>query len=206
MPSKSPLGGSMTWKTTLGLIALALATAACGGGTAETSSTGAGAGPIADPGPVNSGPVIQSGDRMVAAEIGSAGGTLSLTNGSRVEIPRGALSETIEVHLSVGTQTQAFNNRDYEKPLGPTIHLQPTMQTSAPVVISIPVANIPREFTGGELTLAVEVAAAGQRAGVMGATQTTWSHVEARTENGRFVADLPDVPGMRLQFLVAEPE
>ncbi|MBW2461451.1 MAG: hypothetical protein JRH11_07380 [Deltaproteobacteria bacterium] len=143
---------------------------------------------------------------MVAAVIGSAGGTLSLTNGSRVEIPAGALSETFEVHLSVGTQTQAFNNRDYERPLGPTIHLQPAMATSTPFVVSIPAANIPREFTGGDLTLAVEVPAAGQRAGVMGATQTTWSHVDARAENGRFVADLPDVAGMRLQFLVAEPE
>lgn len=196
----------MTWKTTLGLIALAAAGAACGGGTTQTSSTGPGGGPAATTGPTAAGPVIESGDRTLTAEVGGAGGTLSLTNGSRVEIPAGALSEDYEIHFSVASQTQAFNNRDYERPVGPTIHLQPAMPVASPLVVSIPAASIPREFQDGELTLAVEVPAAGQRAGVMGSTQTTWSHVAARSENGRFVADLPDVPGMRLQFLVAEAE
>lgn len=188
------------------LIVLLTSALACGGGTSDT--TNGGGTTIADPEPVV-GPVNQSGDRNVTANIGSPGGTLSLTNGARVEFPAGALSEAAEVHFSVGTQTHAFNNRDYEKPVGPTIHLQPDMALSGGlgVSVSIPMASIPSGFSEDDLTLALEIPAGRQRSSVMGSTQTTWMHIPASSQNGRFVAQITErVPGMRLQFLVSEEE
>ena len=138
--------------------------------------------------------------------VGSPGGTLSLSNGARAEFSPGALSETTQVHFSLGTQTQAFNNRDYEKPVGPTLHLQPGMVLAGgSVTVSIPAAPIPSGFNEEQLTLALEIPAEEQRSEVMGSTQTTWSYVAAHSANGRFTADLTEaVPGMRLQFLVSE--
>jgi hypothetical protein len=110
------------------------------------------------------------------------------------------------VHFSVGTATQAFNNLDYEHPVGPALHLQPGIPlSSGAVTVSIPAAQIPSGFTEENLNLALEVPADQQRSDVMGSTQTTWTHVNARAQNGRFVADIThSVPGMRLQFTVSE--
>jgi len=187
------------------LIALGFSAAACGGGTSQTNGGGGG---TSDPVDEVTGPVVQSGDRNVTANVGGPGGTLSLTNGARVEFPAGALSESYEVHFSVGTQTHAFNNRDYEKPVGPTIHLQPAMALSGgSVSVSIPMSPIPSGFTEDDLTLAMEIPAAQQRSSAMGSTQTTWMHIPASSQNGRFVAEISrEVPGMRLQFTVSEDE
>jgi hypothetical protein len=185
------------------LSSLFIGAGACGGGTTETS--GGGGITVVEPAdPVGS--VNQSGERNVSATIGTPGGTLSLHNGARVEFPAGTLGEAVDVHFSLGTQTQAFNNLDYERPVGPTLHLQPEIPlSSGAVTVSIPAAQIASGFTEAQLNLALEVPADHQRSEVMGSTQTTWTHLSARAQNGRFVAEIThSVPGMRLQFTVSE--
>jgi hypothetical protein len=188
------------------VVFLGLFTGACGGGNASQQTGGGGASSGGGGGTVDQNPVFQTGDRVVSAELGQPGGTLSLGNGARAEFPAGAVGETVEVHFSTEAQTQAFNNRDYEKPVGPTLQLQPGIRlASGTVAISIPATSIPSGFTDEQLMLAVEIPADVQRSSVMGSTQTTWTYIAARSESGRFMADMPDaVPGMRLQFIVSE--
>jgi hypothetical protein len=187
------------------VVFLGLITGACGGGNAN-QQTGGGGSSSGGGGTVDQNPVFQTGDRVASAEMGSPGGTLTLGNGARAEFGQGVLGEVMEIHFSTESQTQAFNNRDYEKPVGPTLHLQPGVHLSSGAVsISIPATSIPSGFTEEQLMLAVEIPHDVQRSSVMGSTQTTWTYIAARSESGRFTADLPDaIPGMRLQFIVSE--
>jgi hypothetical protein len=158
------------------VVFLGLLIGACGGGSANQQTGGGGGTSSGSDGTVDQNPVFQTGDRVASAHMGAPGGTLSL------------------------------GNRDYEKPVGPTLHLQPGINLSGgSVTVSIPATSIPGGFTEDNLTLAVEIPGEVQRSSVMGSTQTTWTYLPAHSANGRFTADLSDVvPGMRLQFLVSE--
>lgn len=183
-------------------------TAGCGGGGGSSSGGGL---PDDEPvggsgGAASTTPVHQTGDQSVQAEIGSPGGSLALTNGARVEIPAGSLAEPVEVIFGVGSQTQAFNNRDYEKPVGPTLILQPALvaQPGTRFNISIPYTALPSGFTEDQVTIGMEVLDDDQRAEQMGSTQTIWVYQPANAQNGRLVAEMTETSGMRLQFLVSE--
>jgi hypothetical protein len=152
------------------------------------------------------GAVHERGGDKLTVDVGGQGGTLELDNGARLEIPRGALTEVTEVTFSRGTKTTAFANHEWERPLGPTLEVSPGVPLGTPVRISVPVSNLPEGFTADDLALGLEVPADQQRGAEMTGTVTRWSYIPATSTSGRFVAELDQLPGYRLQFVVSKNE
>ena len=148
-------------------------------------------------------PVHERGSDKLIVSVGRAGGTLELRNGGRVEFPRDALSEPIQVTFSEGGMTTAFSNHEYESAIGPTLELAPQMALGAPITISIPLARLPEGFDEEDLAMATEVLSDEQRALDMTGVQTRWDYMPARSDNGRVTGELSQVPGMRVQFVVS---
>ena len=148
--------------------------------------------------------VHKRGGEKLIAEVGRAGGTLELGNGARLDIPAGALSETVEITFSEGTHTTAFSNHEYERAVGPTLEVGPPLSLNQPFTISVPLARFPDGFEAKDLTLAAEVMSESQRAVQMQGTQTRWDYFPASSESGRAVAKLEQVPGFRMQFVVSQ--
>ena len=159
---------------------------------------------------VPTGTVSESGGAIVTAMVGTAGGTLSLSNGAQLEIPSGALGDAVEITMATGAQSQAFNNRDYEKPIGPTIQIQPAVvaQPGQRFAISSPIPPLPSGFTEANITLAHEVVDPNQRElGGRGVnTRTVWQYADAAANGGRMTAQLSALGGFRFQFLVSSDE
>src|SRR5262245_59321116 len=88
-------------------------------------------------------PVRKRGGDTLIARVGRAGGPLELDNGARLDIPAGALDEEVEVTFADGTRTTAFANRDFERPLGPTLEIAPELTLTGPVRVSIPLRDMP---------------------------------------------------------------
>ena len=145
----------------------------------------------------------RGGEKMIV-EVGSAGGTLELGNGARLDIPAGALSETVEMTFSEGTHTTAFSNHEYERPVGPIVEIGPTLALNQPLKLSIPLSRLPEGFAEKDLTLAAEVVSDEQRAVQMHGVQTRWDYLPASSASGRAVAELNEVPGYRMQFVVSQ--
>ena len=150
--------------------------------------------------------VHKRGAQKLIVEVGAAGGTLELDNGARLVIPEGALPQNVEVTFSEGARTTAFSNHEYERPIGPTIEISPEIELAAPVRVSVPLEKIPDGFDEGDLTLGMEVVASTQRAVQGYGVQTRWDYLAAAAEGGRAVADLQQVPGYRVQFVVSKSE
>jgi hypothetical protein len=157
------------------------------------------------PEPERSVPIHKHGRDKLIAEVGSAGGTLELDNGARLEIPAGALSEAVQITFATGARTTAFSNKEHERPIGPTLELAPELALSTPVKVSIPALRLPDGFAEADLALGLEQLGA-QRAVEMQGTQTRWDYFPATAEAGRAVAELAQIPGYRLQFLVSKSE
>lgn len=149
-------------------------------------------------------PVFKSGGEKLIAEVGSAGGRLSLENGAVLEIPEGALSENVEIAFSEGTHTTAFSNHEYERPVGPIVEIGPPLALNQPFKLSVPLSRLPEGFEEKDLTLAAEVVSDEQRAVQMHGVQTRWDYLPARSDDGRAVAELNEVPGYRMQFVVSK--
>lgn len=188
-------------RTWLGLGLFALT--ACGGSQSVQSTTG---GPLAEePPPRQRGPVSASGSGEVRATVGSAGGTLSLSNGARLEIPAGALSRDVEVTFHVGADGQAFGDAERQRPLGPMLSIEPALaaESGASFVLSIPSLPVPTGFESDDLAFAMEETDDGARAIDTIATQTRWQFYHVQVEGGRFVARTQAFPGHRVRFGVA---
>jgi hypothetical protein len=151
-------------------------------------------------------PVRKRGGDKLIVEVGSAGGTLELDNGARLEIPQGALNEPVEITFAQGTKTTAFSNREYERPVGPTLDLAPPVALAVPAKVSVPVQSLPEGFSEADLALGLEVLSEEQRAVQMHGTQTRWDYFPAVSASGRAVAELSSFPGFRLQFVVSKNE
>jgi hypothetical protein len=151
-------------------------------------------------------PVRKKGGDKVIVEVGKAGGTLELDNGARLEIPQGALGETVEITFAHGNKTTAFSNHDWERPLGPTLEIAPGIALGAPVKVSVPVTTLPEGFAETDLALGLEVASDEQRAVQMHGVATRWDYFPAAASSGRAVAELNELPGYRLQFVVSKNE
>ena len=165
-----------------------------GGGSAPASTGGA---------------VHERGDDSVTATVGPAGGTLELSNGAKLEIPQGALGDEVEVIFGLGSRTQAFANREYERTIGPTLIIQPSMvlQPGKRATISAPLASIPQPFTEDDVTLATEeVDDFDPQSDVRNTVQTIWQYNSASVQGGRLVAELQQIPGFRVQFLLSQDE
>jgi hypothetical protein len=157
----------------------------------------------------SSGPVHERGDASVQVTVGPAGGVLELSNGAKLEIPAGALGDSVDVIFGVGSSTQAFANRENERTLGPALLIQPALiaQPGARIKISAPVGPIPQPFTEDDVTLATEtVDEMDPMSDVRPTVQTIWQYASASVEGGRLVAELQELPGMRVQFLLSRDE
>ena len=177
-------------------------------GTAAKAPVSSAAGPeraAAQPAPERSIPVHKRGGEKLTVEVGSAGGTLELDNGARLEIPAGALSETVQITFAAGARTTAFSNKEHERPVGPTLEIAPELALSAPARVSVPARDIPEGFAETDFALGLEQLGS-QRAVEMQGTQTRWDYFPAAAQAGRAVAELAQVPGFRLQFLVSKSD
>ena len=172
----------------------------CGGAAAAEPTL-----PVMADEPIASGPVHARGDSSVSARVGSQGGALELTNGARLEIPAGALTEEIEVVFAHGASTQVFSGQDHERPVGPTLAVSPAM-VAAPdhhFVVSVPINLLPDGFGNDDLGLAAEVVDEDQRDLHLGGTQTRWEYGPAHAATGRAIAEIETLGGQRLQFVVS---
>ncbi|HMI89728.1 MAG TPA: hypothetical protein VK509_00115 [Polyangiales bacterium] len=151
------------------------------------------------------GAVQKSGGDSVSATMGPAGGRLDIANGARVEIPPGTLTEATDVVLTVSHGTTAFKNSEHEKAYGPTFEVSPAM--AAPdgqsIRISIPLANYPEGW--GEVSLGYEYPE-GARVGAEDSEHTMWQYENAKLSGGRAVAELAELAGYRLQFVLTNLE
>jgi hypothetical protein len=158
---------------------------------------------VAAPEPERSIPVRKRGNHKIIAEVGSEGGTLELDNGARLEIPEGALDETVQITFADGARTTAFSNKEHERPVGPIVSVAPELSIAKPVRFSVPASQLPEGFAQNDLALALELLGT-QRAVEMQGVQTRWDYFPASSEAGRAVAVLDQVPGYRLQFVVSK--
>ncbi len=150
--------------------------------------------------------VHKRGAQKLIVAVGRKGGTLELDNGARLEIPAGALSEAVEVTLSEGARTTAFSNEEYERPVGPTLEIAPAFAVQSPVRVSIPLNKIPDGFSASDVALGLEVPSSTHR-GIQGqAVQTRWDYLSASAQSGRAIAELTEIPGYRVQFVVSKNE
>ena len=153
--------------------------------------------------------VHERGDDSVTATVGPAGGTLELSNGAKLEIPQGALGDQVDVIFGVGSRTQAFANREYERTIGPTLIIQPSMvmQPGKRATLSAPLSSIPQPFTEEDVALATEeVDEYDPQSDVRNTVQTVWQYNAASVQGGRLVAELQEIPGFRVQFLLSQDE
>lgn len=158
--------------------------------------------------PAAGAPVHERGDDSVTASVGPAGGTLELSNGAKLEIPAGALGEQTDVIFGIGARTQAFANRDYERTIGPTLIIQPSivLQPGKRAVLSAPLSSIPQPYTEEDVALATEEVDDHQQSDVRNTVQTMWQYNDAAVQGGRLTAELQEIPGMRVQFLLSQDE
>jgi hypothetical protein len=150
--------------------------------------------------------VHKRGSNKLVVMVGPAGGTLELDNGARLVIPAGALAEPVEVTFAEGARTTAFSNHDYEHAFGPTLDVVVEGDLQSPVSVSLPDNKLPSGFTEKDLAIGVEVPSSTQRAVQGQGTATRWDYLTAKAEAGRAVAQLAQVPGYRVQFIVSKNE
>ncbi len=183
--------------------AVATILVACGGSQAE-STTGGGLAEAQAPPPRPAGPVTASGDSEATAMVGRAGGTLSLTNGARLQIPAGALSEPTQVTLSHGAEGQAFGDREAQRALGPMLNIEPPLYSDGPpFIVSIPEQPIPNGWSTEDLAFAMEEISNEQRAIDVLGTVTRWQFYSTTVESGRIQVRTTGLQGNRMQFGVA---
>lgn len=185
-----------------------LALAGCGGPAGESepgASEGDSSSSSGDEAPAPAGVVNKSGSGSVTARIGSAGGSLTLSSGPKVEIPAGAIDGAEDIELSETQGTTAFLNEESERPVGPTFVIAPDVQApeGKTIKVSIPLASYPEGY--GDVAIAYEYSM-GNRVGAEDSEHTRWQYESAKLVGGRAVAELPAVNGYRLQFVLSNLE
>lgn len=186
-------------------IASCVLLSACGGAAAPAATSAPSTTPV-EARAQSLPPVHKRGSQKLIAAVGPAGGTLELDNGARLSIPAGALSENVEITFAEGARTTAFSNREYERPVGPTLEIGPELAVSAPFEVSIPVSQLPEGFEAKHLALGLELPSSTQRAMEGQSVQTRWDYADASDAGGRAVAPLPQIPGYRVQFVVSKSD
>lgn len=185
------------------VIATGLALGACGGGSASAPGPASAAGEEGEGVPTAR--VTKVGSGSVSAVLGPPGGSLELSGGPRVEIPAGSIQGSEEYVLREAPKTTAFFNSEHERPIGPTFILSPDVQAAQGrmIRISIPLAGFPEGW--GDPSIAYEYVV-GQMVGAEDAEHTKWDYEDAHLTGGRLVAELPAIPGERLQFVLTNLE
>jgi hypothetical protein len=146
-------------------------------------------------------PVNKRGSGSVSAKLGPGGGTLELDEGPRVDVPAGAVTEGQDFVLKLAQKTTAFFNKESERPLGPTFSFAPDLNSA--IKVSFPLASLPDGW--GDPSIAYEVSE-GEIMGSEDSTRTKWQYERARVSGGRVMADLPEVTGLRMQFVLSNLE
>lgn len=191
----------------IGVAAVLLAVAGCNKGPsspgASANSEGGennGEGSVAPQGAVH-----KSGGDSVSATMGPGGGTLDIASGARVEIPPGALTDATDVVLAKSQGTTAFFNDEHEKPVGPTFEFSPAIQApeGKSIRVSIPLASYPEGW--GDVSLGYEYPV-GERVGAEDSEHTKWQYEDAKLSGGRAVAEVSELAGYRLQFVLTNLE
>ncbi len=146
--------------------------------------------------------VRKQGSGSVAAVLGPPGGTLELNEGPRVEVPPGAVQGGQEFVLKIAQKTTAFHNKESEKAIGPTFTFAPSVDAPAgrSITVSLPLGALPEGW--GEPAIAYEIDE-GEVAGAEDSTRTKWQYENAKVSGGRAVAELPNLAGLRLQFVLS---
>jgi hypothetical protein len=150
-------------------------------------------------------PVSKRGSGVVSAKFGASGGSLELDEGPRVEVPAGAVADEQEFTLKIAQKTTAFFNKESERPLGPTFSFAPDLDASAggAIKVSFPLGSLPEGW--GDPSIAYEVSE-GEIVGSEDSTRTKWTYERAALSGGRVVASLPQVTGLRMQFVLTNLE
>lgn len=146
------------------------------------------------------------GDRVATGAVGQAGGSLELSNGSKLVIAPRALSENVEVTVSLADDASSLGRTDDEKRVGPSLNVMPAMaaQTAGGFVLTVPFVSLPDGFSADDVALAVESPHEDQRALQGGvSTRTRWDYFPARVVGSELKAELSAFPGLRVQFVVA---
>lgn len=183
----------------IGCLGVALGLAACGGAPAVPVQTA----PVAVAAPRPAGPVEARGGEEVRARVGRAGGSLELSNGGRLEIPPGALTEDTEIVFRHGAPARnIWDDADNERAMGPMLEAEPPLVAAEGTQfrISTPSLAVPAPFRPRDLALGVERETEHGRAMAMSGTETRWDFWPGRIEGQRFVADMAELPGHRMQF------
>lgn len=189
------------------LVTASIMVVGCGGSASEssgvdTTSNGASNAPT--------GPVVKSGSDSVTALMGPAGGRLDLANGARIEIPAGAIEDALEIVFKDAPKTTVFKDEDVQgnRPVGPIVLATPELYApeGSYFVISIPFSSMPEGYDQSSLLLAYETPSNQQRNFAEDTTMTIWNYEQASISNGRAVAKLASLPGMRFQFILSRDE
>ena len=124
---------------------------------------------------------------------------------ARVEVPPGAVTNATDYVLKVAPKTTAFFNKESERPLGPTFSFSPDLDAPAgdSIKVSFPLASLPEGW--GDPAIAYEVSQ-GKIVGAEDSTRTKWQYERAALSGGRVVASLPNVTGLRMQFVLTNLE
>lgn len=141
-----------------------------------------------------------SGDRDVHGVIGPAGGSISLGNGFRIEIPEGALEGDTTFDADIGAPANVWSSEEGETESGPLYDLRPFVIASGGrhFTISCDAPRAPSGFERADVVLGMEEEMA--RRAFTDAVQTRWQYHPARREGERYVADVAYFGGHRLQF------
>lgn len=185
------------------MMAAGLALAGCGGGSASAPGPASAANEEGQGVPTAR--VTEVGSGSVSAVFGPPGGSLELSGGPRVEVPAGSIEGAQEYVLRTAPKTTAFFNSEQERPIGPTFIFSPDVQApeGRMIRISIPLAGFPDGW--GKPSIAYEYIV-GQMVGAEDAEHTKWDYEDAHLTGGRLVAELPAIPGERLQFVLTNLE
>lgn len=173
--------------------------ASSGSGDESESSEGGGSGPT----PTSA--VRKSGGKSASALMGPPGGTLEIASGAKVEVPPGTLQEAEEITIADAPSSTAFLNSEHQRPVGPVFTVAPPMEATEGrmIRISIPLGSYPPGW--GDVQLGYEYPV-GDMVGGEDSTHTKWSTEPAKLSGGRAVAELPAVPGFRMQFVLSNLE
>lgn len=151
-------------------------------------------------------PVNKRGSGSVSARLGTGGGSLELEEGPRVQVPAGSVNDgELDFVLRVAQKTTAFANKESERALGPTFSFAPDVAApdGGAIEISFPLASLPDGW--GDPAIAYEVSE-GEVVGAEDSTRTKWTYERASLSDGRVVAQLPHVTGLRMQFVLTNLE
>ena len=179
----------------ISLLGLSLA-AGCGG--APQAAPASPANEVQQP----SGPVSVHGRSRYEVSVGPAGGRLELNNGIRVDIPAGALDRQVDITFYATTESRVFGRQEDQAAIGSAAQLEAHNGDRSANRDLDRLPRAPAGYTNDDLALGVETVSR-QRGVESDDLQTYWQLMPASVRDGRLVARIRDIHGLRIQFAAA---